>query len=137
VPELHPVRGHPDPGADRNPEGDPEQQDHADRDPDADSHARADGGGLPDSVQPRARELPDPAAAADRSADPHALAHSVGEPHANRGSHTNPDPDATAELDAAADSDADPNQLDLVRLRDAGSRSSLRARTAAGCRSPA
>jgi len=124
VPELHPVRGHPDPGPDSHPQGLAEP----DPDPGADGHPVAD------TVQPGAGELPDAATAAHGHAQPNAVTDGIGQPvadrrpHSDSGADRHAHPDAATELDPAADGHPDTALA-------ASDPDPVRARRAAGCRS--
>jgi hypothetical protein len=132
VPLLHPLRGHPDAGADRNAEANREWQGHAGGHPDRDSHTGANRGCDADPVQPGAAGLPDAAAATNRGTDANAQDDPDGcgcNANTRADGHPDPDTDHSAELNPAANRHADP--VDFLRLTGP----SLRGRRAACCRS--
>jgi hypothetical protein len=129
MPDVHPVRGHADAGADRDAEAHHKWQGNAngDANPDAGPHRDRD----PDPVQPGAAGLPDSATCSRCLAD----ADSHDNPDrrrrdtdGNADTHSDAGPDNPAELDAAAH--RDPDSDSLVRVSGAG----LRVRRAACCR---
>jgi hypothetical protein len=129
---LHPVRGHADAGADRDPEANREWQGHAGGHPDRDAHTGANRGCDADPVQPGAAGLSDATAATNRSPDTNAQDDPDGcgrNANTHSDGYTDPDTDHAAELNTAANRHAD--AVDFLRLTATG----LRGRRAACCRS--
>jgi hypothetical protein len=132
VPLLHPLRGHADAGADRDPEANRERQGHAGGHPDRDANTGPNRGCDADPVQPGAAGLPDAAAATNRGTDANAQDDPDGcgrNANTRADGHPDPDTDHSAELNTAANRHAD--AVDFLRLT--GPR--FRGRRAACCRS--
>jgi hypothetical protein len=104
LPHLHPVRRDPDACAHRDPGPDEERR----TDSVANSDCGADRHTEPHCVQPGARQLPNPAVAAHRDAEPDTHPdRSRDDAVSDDRTDADPDPDGAAELDAAADCDTD------------------------------
>ena len=129
---LHPLRGHANAGAHRDPEGNREWQGHAGGHPDRDANTGANRGCDTDPVQPGVAGLPDAAAATNRGPDANAQDDPDGcgrNANTNADGYTDPDTDHATELNTASDRHAD--AVDFLRLTGRG----LRGRRAACCRS--
>lgn len=130
LPDVHPVRGHADAGADRDAEANHKWKGNPDGDPDADPGPHPDR--EPDPVQPGAAGLPDAATPTECFPDADAQDESDRrrrDPDASADTYPDAGPDHPAELHATAHRDPDTDTV--VGLSGTG----LRGRRAACCRS--